>query len=262
VVDKVLLSAGHSLDLVDTHEGTKSVDVRLYPAPFSQGLSEQRGSVGLIFKGGTVCFLPILPGYIGTVNLREGRVASLSFEVSQQLRQGLGETDAAMKDFAKRRALAAALASSGKLQKLASEEGAAYGSFIRQSKRADPALGVYAAYAYALSGDDEGARSVFEWMRTYPSLDPATGLEPAPVPFDVALLAGQLPQAFAIAPAVAPFCPMMTLGWSVMSSYLPSDLLHESIGKAGRHRLNCEWSTFQTRDVRSMLDAFEKGELK
>jgi hypothetical protein len=260
-VDKVLLSGGHSGELANTQEGRQSIDVRLYPRPFSSPPQEQRGTVALLFQSGTVCFLPILPGYVGTVGLRDGLVASLSFEVSKQLQQGLGETEAERKEFAARRALAAALSSSGKLHKLAKATGSAYASILRQSKRVDPALGIYAAYAYALSGNEDDAASVFDWVRQYPSLDPSTGLAPAPVPFDVALLAGKLPGAFGMSPGVAPFCPLMTLGWSVMSSYVPAGLLHPSILAAGTHRLNSEWSTFRTQDVRPLLEAFEKGEL-
>ncbi len=262
-VEKVLLSGGKSGELVETEEGMPGNDVRLYPAPFQSGDKAQRGSVALFFAGGTVCILPILPGYIGTLHLRDGLAASLSFEVSAQLRADLHETDAERAEFASRRALAAALSASGKLQRLARDDGASYGSFMRQSKRADPTLGIYAAYAYALSGNDAGARSVDKWFRTYPSLDPKSGLVPAPVPFDVALLAGRMTPANARrAPGIAPFCPMMTLGWSVLSSYLGEHALHPAITGAGRYRLNAEWTTFRHQDIGPLLDAFEEGELQ
>src|SRR5439155_23072461 len=166
----------------------------------------------------------------------DGRVVSLSFEVSAQLRQTLNETDAEIKVFAARRALAAALSSSGKLQRLARDDATVYASFMRQSKRADPTLGIYAAYAYALSGNDNDARSVFDWFKHYPSLDPQSGLAPAPVPFDVAMLAGQLYDSNEVEPpGIAPFCPMMTLGWSVLPSYPMASQLHKAITAAGKY---------------------------
>ncbi|MFS8980925.1 caspase family protein [Cupriavidus necator] len=262
-VEKVLLSGGGAGELANTAEGQRSVDVRLYPPPYSSPPHEQRGSVALFFKGGTVCIMPILPGYIGTLHLMDGRVTSLSFEVSAQLRQNLGYTDADRRFLSERRALAASLSASGKLQRLARDEGRLLAGYIRQSKRADPTLGIYAAYAYALSGDDDGSRSVFDWMKSYGSLEPHNKLPPAPVPFDVAMLAGVLSHETALSsPGFAPFLPMMTLGWSVMESYVSTDSLHDTIIDAGRHRLNAEWTTFRYQDVCPMLDAFERGELK
>ncbi|MGF6874162.1 caspase family protein [Paraburkholderia sp. MM5477-R1] len=261
-VEKVLLSGGSAGELANA-EGEPSVDVRLYPPPYSSPPREQRGSVALFFKGGTVCILPILPGYVGTLHLIDGRVASVSFEVSEQLRQDLGDTYADRQFLSERRALAAALSFSGKLQRLAQNEGRLLADYIRQSKRADPALGIYAAYAYALSGNDDGSRSVFDWMKGYGSLDLHNMLPPAPVPFDVAMLAGVLSRETALgSPGFAPFLPMMTLGWSLMESYVNADSLHPTIIVAGKHRLNAEWTTFRYRDVHPMLDAFERGELK
>lgn len=262
-VEKAMLSGGKSGELVRTHEGVEGRDVRLSPRPYSAPPNEQRGSVALFFAGGTVAILPILPGYIGTLGLRDGRVASLSFEISAQLRADLHESDDERRVFAERRALAAALSENGKLQRLARGDGAHFASFLRQSKRADPTLGIYAAYAYALSGNDEGASSVNRWFRDYPSLDPKSGLPRSPVPFDVAMLVDGLSPATAmLAPGFAPFCPMMTLGWSLMPSYIDEATLHPAIVAAGRSRLNAEWTTFRHQDVGPMLDAFERGELQ
>jgi hypothetical protein len=263
IVEKALLSGGRSGDLAKTHEGSPGTDVRLYPPPFSFASNEQRGSVALFFSGGTVCILPILPGYIGTLHLRDGRAASLSFEVSAQLRDALRESADERRVFAERRALAAALSASGKLQRLAPSEGASFASFLRQSKRADPTLGIYSAYAYALSGNDEGVISVNDWFSNYPSLDPASHLPRSPVPFDVAMLAHRLSPATALrAPGIAPFCPMMTLGWSLMPSYVGETALHPAVIAAGKTRLNAEWTTFRHQDIKPMLTAFERGELQ
>jgi len=262
-VEKALLSGGRSGDLAKTGEGSLGTDVRLYPPPYSSAPNEQRGSVALLFSGGTVCILPILPGYIGTLHLRDGRAASLSFEISEQLRDALHESEEERRVFAERRALAAALSASGKLQRLAPGEGVSFASFLRRSKRADPTLGIYSAYAYALSGNDEGALSVHQWFCKYPSLDPASQLPRSPVPFDVAMLAHRLSPATALeAPGIAPFCPMMTIGWSLMPSYIAETTLHPAIVAAGKARLNAEWTTFRQQDVKPMLDAFERGELQ
>ena len=76
-------------------------------------------------------------------------------------------------------------------------------------------------------------------------------LSPAPVP-----PLGQ------VGPGHAPFCPLMTLGWSMLASYVDLKSLHPAVIDASRFRLNSEWTTFREQDVRWMLSAFEKGELQ
>jgi hypothetical protein len=259
-LDQVLLSGGASGEVINGHDGRMSSDVRLYPSPLAA--QPQRGSAALLFRGGTVCVVPVLPGYIGTLRLVDGRVASLTFEVSAQYATRFS-TDADLPLLAERRALAAALAAAGKLQRLAAEEGEQLADFLRRSKRADPTLGIYSAYAYALLGKDVGVRSVYDWMSNHDSLDPDLGLAAAPVPFDVAMLARQITASTAERPpGFAPFCPMMTLGWSMIDAYLNKDCLHPAIVDAGRARLNAEWTTFRVQDVRSLLTALERGELQ
>jgi hypothetical protein len=241
-----------------------SQDLRLHPVPFSElwNEPEARGSVMVYFRGGTVCVLPVMPGYIGTIEVREGRVASLSYEVSSQLRKFLYETDQERAAFADRRAVAAALASSGKLNRLRSTEGHYYASFMRQSKRADPTLGIYAAYAYGLSGDEKGVKSVFRFFSEHMTLDREYSLAAAPIPFDVAMLADELkPDTALRRPGFAPFCPLMSLGWTVMSSFPGNSTLHDAITAASKHRLNSEWTTFRAQDIRPLMKAFERGEI-
>ena len=262
-VEVALLSNGRVAELAPFSAETRSRDIRLYPTPFERKRQSDRGSMIVMFRGGTASILPVLPGYIGTVHVREGRMVSLSFEVSSQLRSTLKETEKEREMFAGRRAVASALAATGKLHRLAPAEGASYASFLRQSKRADPTLGIYASYAYALSGDDRGAQSVFQWFQQYGSLDPDTGIRPSPVPFDVVMLARKLTRETAMRPpGLAPFCPLMTLGWSVMPSFPMKDVLHDEIIKAGKHRLNAEWTTFRCQDIRSLVAAFERGDIQ
>jgi hypothetical protein len=262
-VEKVMLSGGRGDELLDSGEGERGQDVCLYPPPFASDTDAHRGSVALFFASGTVCILPILPGYIGTLHLVDGRVASLSFDLSAQLRDRFNEDEKEHRTSAERRALAAALSASGKLRWLARGEGVAHAAFLRQRERLDPTLGIYAAYASALSGDDRGARSVRRWFRDCPSPDPTIGLPRTPVPFDVVMLArGLSTKAAARTPGFAPFCPMMTLGWSLLPSYVDPEVLHPAIVEAGKNRLNAEWTTFRQQDVMPMLDAFERGELK
>jgi hypothetical protein len=258
-IERAFLSGGAAGELAVTDEGIVGRDLRLYPEPFSA--PGQEGTVAVCLKSGSICFLPIMPGYIGTLHVRDGQAVSLSFEISAQL-QPPWMTEEQRRRLAQRRALAASLAASGKLGHLAKAEGDRHGTFLREDKLADPTLGIYASYAYALSGNDEDARSVYDWFSQHPSLDPP-GLRAAPTPFDVAMLAGASIQGTTKnPPAIAPFCPMMSLGWSVLSSYLDTNSLHGAIVQAGRYRLNCEWTTFRQRDVKFLIAAFGSGEIK
>ncbi|QTN21795.1 hypothetical protein HZ992_16650 [Rhizobacter sp. AJA081-3] len=261
-VSNVLLSGGLEGEVTMATANRHGTDVRLYP-PTRRVPSGQRGSVVLVFKSGTLSVLPILPGCIGTLHLRDGRLVSRSFEMSAQLSRNAGSGDTELRNISMRRALAAALSSTGNLRRLGRAAGDSCAPFIRMSKRADPTLGIYSAYAYALAGNSKGARSVFDWMRHYRSLWNAEGLPAVPVPFDVAMLAGRLSKRVAWdRPRIAPFCPMMSLGWSVMNSFPPTSAIHDAILAAGKHRLNAEWTTFRRSDVGSMLNALLRGEIK
>jgi hypothetical protein len=263
-VDSAKVSGGRRADVLSDSVDKSRTDVRLYPRDNRYPeRPEERGSVAIFFEGGTVSILPVLPGYVGTIHVVDGCIQSLSYEVSEQLRQNLYEDVDEWKHFESRRALAAALSASGKLRSLSKAEGSAHGAFLRGSKRADPTLGIYSAYSYALTGNDEGVVSVNRWFRSYGSLDRESGLRPSPVPFDVAMLARDVSrQSASKAPGIAPFCPLMSLGWSMLPSYIDPALLHPAVIEAGSKRLNSEWTTFRKRDVRWMLNAFEKGELQ
>jgi hypothetical protein len=260
-IERAFLSGGAAGELATTDEGIVGRDLRLYPEPF--WAPGQEGTVAVCLKSGSICFLPIMPGYIGTLHVRDGQAVSLSFEISAQLREPLHITVEQRRRLDQRRAAAAALAASGKLGRLAKVDGVFHGAFLREDKFADPTLGIYAAYAYSLSGNDADARSVYDWFIQHASLDPPGSLCPAPTPFDVAMLAGApIRGTGKNPPAIAPFCPMMSLGWSVLGSYLDTNSLDKVIVKAGRYRLNCEWTTFRQRDIKPLIAAFESGEIK
>lgn len=84
----------------------------------------------------------------------------------------------------------------------------------------------------------------------------------APIIFDVGMLGGafikRLPFQWHL---LAPFCPMMGIGWSLLESY-DADDLHPALAQAGRVRLSSEWTLFPTYKIQQLFDAFEKGEIR
>lgn len=254
-VEKVLINGGEP-DLIDTAEGT---DIRLYPRNFYH---RHQGSVIIFLRGGTVTVLPVMPGYIGTLGVQDGRVRALSFQFSDNERRFLGITDKEVAEMAQRRAAAAGLAASGRLWRLAKGDALYVAEFVRQGKRIDPTLGIFSAYAYFTAGNDEQVKSVFDWMAKRYFYRPEDLLV-APVPFDVAMLAGEITPENAIGAAgFAPFCPMLTLGWSLLEACTHEYPLHEEIIAARNHRLNAEWTTFEKKDVQGLIAAFLRGEIQ
>jgi hypothetical protein len=254
VVGGSTISAG----LIDTLEGT---DVRLYPTRGRDRRHGHWGSILVEFDGKTLGVFPVMPGYIGVIELQDGRVQSLAFQLSKDEQKYLGLSDREIAEVRRRRLMAKELSASGRLWRIGTEKANQHASYFREGKRLDPTLGVYGAYAYAAAGNDEGSQSIFRWF-AQEYWDRPSGLPAAPVPFDVELLAGQLtPQSAIAPPGFAPFCPMMTLGWSYLESRTFENPLHPAILAAAEHRLSCEWTTFKTRDVRAMIKAFERGEI-
>jgi hypothetical protein len=168
-------------------------------------------SVLMQFSNGNGACLAVIPGCIGTVLVEDGRVMNVNYMPSKYT----PEYDAYQKNEKKinrQRAFIAAAAQSGIFRPERGVEWSA-ANYLRYHKRLDPTLGLYAAYAYNQSGDDEEVRSVYEYMKQ----DHHTVL------FDVALLAGKLgPKMMSREKAwtVAPACPMLTQGWAYLDSYL------------------------------------------
>lgn len=253
-----VLVRGQAPDRLDTPEGS---DIRLFPGSGSNP-SGNRGSMIVILDDKTVCVVPVMPGYVGTIGVQEGRVRSLSLQLSENERSYQRISDESVKDFRQRRATAASLAASGQLWRLARQDANHVADFLRQGKRTDPTLGIYSSYAYSTAGNDKGTASVFEWVAENYN-DRPDGLPAAPVPFDVVMLAGKVTPEMALRPpGFAPFCPLLTLGWSLLEAHTYDHPLHDAIRQAGRHRLNAEWTTFARGDVRALLVAFERGEIQ
>jgi hypothetical protein len=218
---------------------------------FEEGIAHQiavkpqgGGSALIEFQDGTGTCLAVLPGFIGTVLVEKGLVVNVSYTPSRGTPLYADYRDNA-EELNKRRAFAAVAARNGYLH-LDKRNAAPFADYIRQMKYVDPALGLYAVYAYEQAGLFREVKSVFDFMISAP--DPC-------VPFDVALLARQLPVARAV-----PVCPMITQGWSLLGPFLkqPPGALQE----AARFLIPSLWSTFSNDGVGILRAAIEGGELK
>lgn len=230
-----------------------AVDIRVGQPPWNV-----RGGTALVrFDDGGGVALGILPGYVGTVLVGRGRIEVLSYTPARGSRAYDGYRYE-REYLEARRAMATAAATVGKLQNLGKSLGKSLAGLLRVQKGLDPGLGVLAAYAYFLADDPRQVQSVYRWMsetRVAPD-----GL-PAPIPFDVAMLAGKLDRRSVWeSPGIAPCCPMLSLGWSLLELF---DLeLHPAIVEAGRHRRASTWTAFDRRGLDVLRQAMKEGVLR
>ncbi len=186
---------------------------------------------------------------------------SIAYQLSENEQRLLRLSNQDVEEARQRRAVAASLAASGKLWRLASKEAIAHADYLRMGKRIDPTLGIYGAYAYSLAGNEEGVASIYSWF-AQKYFDRPEDIPIAPVLFDVAMLAGKVtPDVATDVPGFAPFCPIMTLGWSYVEASTRAHSLHDAILSASKYRLSAEWTSFDKKDVGPMIKAYERSEI-
>lgn len=179
--------------------------------------------------------LAVLPGYVGTVIVEDGQVATVNYTPTRGART-YREYEVVADQLEQRRAFVAVAARNGTFRLDKAKHAADY---LRVLKKVDPTLGIYAAYAYAQVGNLSGVRSVFHYMMN----------EPEPVPFDVAMLALQYDQKPDL--NYAPGLPMLTQGW--MSLGRLESLMPAPLKAARRHLKPSLWTTF-TKEGMSILE--------
>lgn len=199
-------------------------------------------SILIELQGGTGAVLAVKPEFIGTVLVDAGRIVNVNYTPSRTSPLYSEEYAPEAERIERRRAFAATAARHGVFEVSGSEADAS-AAYLRMLKRMDPTLGVYAAYAYHSSGRIDAVRDVLRWMKN----------DPPPVPFDVALLSRESDW-----PPVAPFCPLLNQGWSLLE-------LHPSAARNLRelraHLLPALWTTLTAEGVAWTRERLERGDL-
>ena len=224
---------------------------------------DARGGTALLqFKDGTGMALAVMPGYVGTVLVEGGAVRAIAYAPASGTRE-FRHYDRRRKQTEEQRATAAAAASVGQLAQLArvGGGGSSLASFLRREKSRDPCLGVLAAYAYHLANDHPQVLDIWRWMSN--TEVQGFGVPKrvfAPVPFDVAMLAGKLtPALVQRTPGIAPFCPWLSFGWTLLDDF--NVTLHPALVEASRNRLPGTWTSFSERGMGALREAFLAGEI-
>lgn len=211
--------------------------VRIYPG----------ASNTLLFIGadGTGTPLAILPGFIGTILVEESKIVNVNYVPSRN-NDRFDNFMIRSKEVNQRRATAALAARHGAF-KISGDSFSILGtaSYLRNDKAFDPTLGLYAAYAYAQAGNIKEISSIFKYMAK----------EPEPVLFDVKLLATISDRSKSkLAELEAPFCPMLTQGWS----YLPinQNLFTDQLRELSLQLLPGLWTTFTPKGIETIKRFF------
>jgi caspase domain-containing protein len=168
-------------------------------------------TVGLLFEDGSGTVLAALPGFIATVVVKDGSVISVAYAPSRTSPRWAEYSDVRHRvDDLRALVSTAAKHSVFRIEGNRDTRTAAAQRFadqIRVLKGIDPALGIYAAYAYADANLIEQAQSVRSLIRGDLGIDL----------FDVALMAGALSgRRIEGTMDVVPFCPMLTQGWQLL----------------------------------------------
>jgi len=231
--------------------GVSQVRVHIDPQGLTGFSYESRSTLIRLNLGSGLC-LAALPGFIGTVVVtEEGRVLSVNYTPARGT-PAYGEYEQVADDLDRRRAFAAVAARNGFFT-LDRKEAADAARYLRMLKAVDPTLGIYAAYAYAQAGDQEGVESVHRYMseNTY-------GYFP-PVPFDVAMLAhrnGPWPEAYRFPPTM----PMLTQGWALLGGLEHS--MHPAALEARHHLIPSLWTAFTAEGIDILEKSIVSGEFR
>jgi hypothetical protein len=214
--------------------------------------AELRGSavgVALRFANGRGTALAALRGYICHILVEGNGIINVSYVPSDNswrwpyYLQHRDRIDGL-------RAAAAAAVRHGVFRLDDRKEAADLAAHIRTEKEFDPALGLYAAYAYA----EADRRDDVESVRRYMEGDLAAEL------FDVALLARTMRRRPPYPLPIVPFCPMLTQGWNLLRAHrivLPTVLDH-----AQDELERALWTTFKPERTGMLFESIKRGEIK
>jgi hypothetical protein len=226
--------------------------IRIYPGGNSR-------TVLVEFAGGTGACLAVLPGFIGLVNVERGVITNVSYTPSQNTDRYRYQYRYEESEVQKRQAFAAAAAQRGQFR-VDPRRAESFADYVRWTKSLDPTLGMYAIYSYFQVNMRDQMRSVLDYMEQ-DSVQKLWGSEEWPVLFDAKLLADKI-EAEALGaqpPRVAPFCPLLTQGWSYLFENVP---VHPTVRKAREYLLPALWTTFAKEGVELLKDGLATGELR
>jgi hypothetical protein len=238
IVQGIKLTSAHCNGMKVELTGEPGV-VRLHP--FRQ--KGQSCSVLLCFGDGSGTVVAALSDYIANVIVEKGKVIAVNYVPSMNSHRGQNYHNVRKRIEPLRATVAASVRHGAFIVERG--RGEALADRIRVMKEFDPTLGLYAAYAYADAGLRKDVNSVLRYM--YKDLQANL--------FDVAMLA----RSWKKVSKVAPFCPMLSQGWSLVRPLKAP--MHPVVAEAGTFRRESLWTTFELKGVDLLKEAISRGHL-
>jgi len=224
-------------------DGRNPAVIDIEPQPSSAN------TVMIQFADGRGTALAALQGFVAHVLVEGGRVVNVSY-VPSDSSMGCSNDRPRRERLVALRAAAAAAARIGVFRLDDELNAAALAEHIRVTNGLDPALGLYAAYAYSEADRREDIDSVFELVRRELAADL----------FDIALLARRPIARVRGVPPCVPFCPMLTQGWNLLRAR--GIALPRVLEDAQDELEQGLWTTFKPLRTRLIATAIEQGDLQ
>lgn len=212
--------------------------VRIHPRDY------RGGDVLLVFERGHGVTLPAIPEFLTAVTVEGGEVVDVAYEPSE----GTPRWDEFSHRAREVRALRAVAASSSREGTFALEgdDALEVARRLQYAKTVDPALAIYAAYAYAEHGRRDLIRDMLGFMRS--DLGAAF--------FDVALLARERGPGHEL----LGFAPLLAQGWALLPTSRMT--LPPSLQDLAAHVLPSSlWTMYDAGGVDRIRNAFAMGDL-
>lgn len=232
-----------SLDASTELFGTPGEVVRV------DGLARPGASVLLVFESGSGVVLPALPEFLTALTIEDGELVDIAYEPSDNTWRW-NDYQPRAAEIRSLRAVAAASTRSG-VFRLHTDDALAVARRMQVAKGIDPALAVYAAYAY----NDLQRRDLIRQMSGYMDGDLGGRL------FDVALLAGELDGRRAGSDGrTFGFVPLLAQGWALLAAYRVS--LPASLGGLRAAMRPSVWTMFDAAGVDLIRAAMQAGDVR
>jgi hypothetical protein len=217
-------------------------DLRVYPTAAAE-------SVLLVFASGNGTVVPIVPGFLTALTFDSGELVDVALEPSANHPRWY-DYQARVSELRALRGFASAASQLGRFR-LEGPEALAIAQRMQWAKGVDPALALYAAYAYRDLQQLDRLREMSAHLRG----DLGSSL------FDVAMLARELRGKTVNRQAdVVPFVPMVAQGWDLVDA--AGVRLHPRLDGIRARVSESLWSLFDRAGVAMLRDTLKSGEVR
>ncbi|MFC9664591.1 hypothetical protein ACFVJ5_30515 [Nocardia sp. NPDC127606] len=213
-----------------------------------EGLRSGGCSILVRFENGSGTVIPAIAGFIAALTVDNGELVDVAYEPSANSWRWQVYADR-MTELRALRAVAAASSQQGRYQ-LDPADAPTVARRMQWGKGIDPALALYAAYAYYDLQDIDHIRE----MSSFLAQDLKVHL------FDLELLGRNLVDGSAEATNTLPAVPMFAQGWPLLRAH--RFRLHPDLDGLDNDLVDSVWSLYRPGGVRKLHNALSTGELK